>query len=1128
MGSVRSACRRGAGAVASALLIGTISTGTGALEPAAAQANQRASCTEGGVRWTVQFDRFDTAWGPAVRVTGLSRTAGGTTTDAASLTWELRWDHHPSLYPPAAASPPAQPFESRRGQLTPTGVGAQVPGWFSPRLVTPDGACTVYLSPFDQAPPNSGWPRVAVLGDDLLGQLNDSNVNQFYDQGFVEARLAGLRIGTEIEGQTGRRFSDDGAADLLDRADSYLLDEYRGLLEHDVDGFVVALGVNDAAYIAAAPPAERTARRDAVYAKLAKLAAEIGQRTGCVQLVTMPESSPDPALADAAFQVNQFARFVGLGSPNDSGDLVDFAAAAASHRATDPEPWLAPDGVHLAGAGLDRYTDALVQAARRCAERVVGWGAPGTITGQLADETRLPSGLGVTTREVPGWGFPPGRMAYLPAVAADGSFFVSHMSQTLNAFQQTGETMSLSVLQPDEISFQDVRIRTSKGRDRLVSIRWEGMLPGDPPQPWASEPGRPAGMDLGDVTPIEDGTAMAFSGASPSFQFQDVARDGYFPSFGILTEGPSGWEVAGGVDAAGQPWTNQWTAIDLYNAATTPEERALADLACPLSEIHVFGAISVPGNRECNSFQEMVVLPHSGDIAITQYFGVPGTGEPVPGAWAPPGSGQVVVLKVDPSPTVPGKFDVKVRSVFRYPLVQDPAQPAGTIRHLWVAPLSVVADPTSAPDDERFAVMADTVYWGPRVDHDNNPQTVAIDHGHNAKGVVEFSYDEATGALQPVSAPIVTGAVNNQPHPLDGQTRMAGGNGWYDDQGNLYVDIAGTWVDSLGLAVYPKAANGRKISNGTCPFNGDLAGYVAAPPPGTSPRPTWGQVCAPEYLLRQPEQLAPTSIFGQDPRTGTIVGITAHDEVYAIDPSGSGSNMTFQVSNVTSTLPRHLADGAPLLSMGGFNFVDDSGRAWFVVAGRSDGSMVDTDSYVMSVDVARLLGREALPVGPATGDVAYLHAERSSTYTTTQVAGTVAAKDVESVAHVTPCWEVFAADWCDNPESQQHPSIGGAFALGRDAGGVRPGTSVDYRIAVPKDGTYRLSYQVRGRTTATEQIRLAVDGTTVGTTSVSQNAWHTVDAPAPFTLAAGLHTVTVSAPDGRHGWQLDWMRVTTT
>ncbi|MEV0829647.1 hypothetical protein [Nonomuraea rubra] len=133
-----------------------------------------SSYTAGGVTWRVAWTVSDSVYGPLARVTGLTRSGDSGTSDGGGLRWDLRWDNLPDRWPPS--TPPAVPFQHVTGTLCGTsGVGDRpVATYLSPRLVAPDGGCQVYLSPYANAHGQPGLPRVAVLGDSLLQQLNDA------------------------------------------------------------------------------------------------------------------------------------------------------------------------------------------------------------------------------------------------------------------------------------------------------------------------------------------------------------------------------------------------------------------------------------------------------------------------------------------------------------------------------------------------------------------------------------------------------------------------------------------------------------------------------------------------------------------------------------------------------------------------------------------------------------------------------------------------------------------------------------------------------------------------------------------------------------------------------------------
>src|SRR5690606_31678471 len=139
-----------------------------------------------------------------------------------------------------------------------------------------------------------------------------------------EASLTSLGVRSEIEGHVGARLSPAAGLTGPAGANSHIADEVRGLLEHDIDGAVVALGSNDALYVAgAADEAARGARSDEGYARAVPVPADLASRIGCVAFVAAPQnaSSVDPAYAWAAEQVHILVRYlVALGSATDAAE----------------------------------------------------------------------------------------------------------------------------------------------------------------------------------------------------------------------------------------------------------------------------------------------------------------------------------------------------------------------------------------------------------------------------------------------------------------------------------------------------------------------------------------------------------------------------------------------------------------------------------------------------------------------------------------------------------------------------------------------------------------------------------------------------------------------------------------
>jgi hypothetical protein len=215
-----------------------------AASPARAES---ATCSApGGSTYRVTWNVENSSFGPLARISGLHRQQGTTWLDQSASTWQLRWE----LTPPELVGIVGA-FKEKTGTLS-TLTGNPVATYLSPNVVVPDGSCVVYMYPFAQA---SG-PKVAVVGDSLTESLRDSTFNQTWLQGYVQGALASAGRRAEVEGQGGRRWSPTEGLTGLAKADSYLLDELRGLrtTSGGLQTIVVALGANDAGWVALAAP----------------------------------------------------------------------------------------------------------------------------------------------------------------------------------------------------------------------------------------------------------------------------------------------------------------------------------------------------------------------------------------------------------------------------------------------------------------------------------------------------------------------------------------------------------------------------------------------------------------------------------------------------------------------------------------------------------------------------------------------------------------------------------------------------------------------------------------------------------------------------------------------------------
>ncbi len=1070
-----------------------------------------ASCTEGGVRWRVDYSVAPTGFGDAATVTGLRRIAGASDTDASALTWELRYDNLPAAYPPAGANPP--PYQSARGTLP--SVNRSVVLYLSPRLLTPDGSCVVYLAPFGTT---ATTPTVAVLGDDLVHQLNDSSYNTNAIQGYLEGNLRKLGVRTEVEGVPGRRWTDNS--------------DFRGLLEHDPHGFVAALGMNDALHIAAgATAAERDTRLNQVLANLATFAGEMAQRGGCVVAVTVPEnpSSRDPDYADAARRINDWIRFTAASNATDAWEVSDFGADARSHQAGSAHPWFNGDNLVLNTAGKLVYTATLTKAATRCSDSVLLHGKAGSLgSGTLSGKSSLPTGQAYATRAMDNFGFAPGMGPWFSAIANDGTVFAMNVQTAGHVFQPSGEGMTITAMNPDAGSFTNIRVKTDRNKE--VPVRPDGTK---------------VGVNQLDVAALNGGAAVAFTGSYPH-NGQDPNTQGLFPAFGLLTKGSDGtWRVAEGPDGNGDglpDWRNSWSPRELYDATVAADPvngPALADKICPVNP-------SLGIRTECTWASEMAVLPNSNDVVIAHY--------------AP---GRLSVLDVT-GPDAAGRYGVKVTAVYELTGVDDPSwpdalsypdpQPAGcpgppfgqqpvpaeADRRIGIAPREVQADPSTLPGEpERFALSSDAGAYRYYVPAGANPPQGCVRQETVSVPIVEFSYHPTAPPDQRIrvaGAPFLTGEIKTEAEPLNGQKALAGGGPLhYDRQGNLWMPTGDGWA-GLGVKIWAKTAQGRRYSRPECfdPAK-PLGDYVTAL---AGARPLWGKVCKPDYNLVQPKLLGPIFNMDEDRATGNVV-ITSwpHGTSVAVDPEGTGSAMTFKVSNLTSLMAqsvtrqqmegpcaadptRRCTAGPSLAAMQGP--VDASGRLWtFVMQKVPDDLKGDhpemlnraVDQWAYSVDLSRLLGREPLRLSAKPGGVSTVQAEVTQTLTTTQPAGQHAVADVVSAAPLATCWPAA----CTDPGT----GVEGGYAL------AAPPGEVEYQITVAKAGTYRVSLRAADRLAngAPARIRLTVNGVT-SDIAVTASGFGVVNGPA-LTLPAGVHRLRLSTPDtASAGWHLDWMQLT--
>ncbi|CAO5228159.1 hypothetical protein [Frankia sp. AgKG'84/4] len=422
------------------------------------------------------------------------------------------------------------------------------------------------------------------------------------------------------------------------------------------------------------------------------------------------------------------------------------------------------------------------------------YGAPGTF-GALGE-------AGSTTRvtEVPGWGFGSGQAAFMSAVAADGTVFMCTTPFTDDQSKPTGFDMEIEVFEPEALRFTRLVIPSSKGRTNLPRLDpgYRGVGGGDT-------------SDVAVIPGPDGGQRVVFTSLSPFFGW-NTATDGELPSVGELRrDGPSG----------------RW----VYDPTASFTASQLARNAPPNIAARAFPVLAPLNPRSARGPTSITRLPRSGHLVIAQYMGS-----------GPGGTDNGSLLVLDESG--------RVRAHWQYPQVR----PLGV--ELVVNPREVTADPTSAPDDERFVLISDVR----GLDYDTQPFPIQ-----------EFSYSASRATITPKSTAV---------RAVQDGSRME--SAVFGRDGTLYV--ARTGKDGLRaetLAVYPKLGRERGLVTRT-------------PAIENWPVNTWGVENNPDYLVTGTDRGGLVRSVTLDPTTGAVLLAGLDGLVQAVRPAGSGSRMTFR------------------------------------------------------------------------------------------------------------------------------------------------------------------------------------------------------------------------------------------
>jgi hypothetical protein len=571
--------------------------------------------------------------------------------------------------------------------------------------------------------------------------------------------------------------------------------------------------------------------------------------------------------------------------------------------------------------------------------------------------------------------------------------------------------------------------------------------------------GRPAAPSIADLEPVAGGAAVAFT-VWPTEADVDTARDGSWPVFGVLTTVDGRWQVAA---------INQWTAEQLRASGPAGPQ------ACPERPD--------PAVRgECRGFTEMATMARSHDIIVAQYAALPQNR-----------NGGLTALRLT-GPDADGRFAVRVMGHYMYPRVRDPGTPDPN-DYLAIAPRAIEADPTSRLGDERFAVSLDIVNGTSR---------------HQPPVVQEFSYDAGTGAIRPVSAPLIPGDRVPDGGPFHGY-----GATLYDSGGNLWVTRS-QGLHSDKLAVYASVDGARRTGSGQCLFdpNRSMESYVTT----GSGRRVWGQACRPDYDILQAQGQLGSLGMVEDPVSHDIVVLHFDGGLMAVRPSGSGTAMTFQIGNLVDL-------GRKLLPIAETDFpdhrlagVDGRHRLWLSgTQGRPDGVEVTLDQWLYAVDLRDLFEPPPVVLPVVPGRSITIQAERTATTSTTQHKGAWATVDVVSDAHVGACTDLLPSVGCAADEAPGNGYVlADASSFGKLAG------TVEYRVSVPKAGTYRVAYRVATfKVTTGARIRFGAGERSYETAVSTDGGWRTIWQEEPVALAAGEQYLRVTVPPDEGGWFLN-------
>lgn len=502
----------------------------------------------------------------------------------------------------------------------------------------------------------------------------------------------------------------------------------------------------------------------------------------------------------------------------------------------------------------------------------------------------LPTGQSVTQDAIAGWQFDGGQAAFFPAVTSDGTVFISNLPQTTNELNPTACDMAVTCFNATTATCFDSSTGTAKNFStiRVPTIGGSTFIPsgGCATLQGSCAAGtcttgnvgaacggdidcevRSSGADVSDVEVV--GTGASERLLFDSTQGSETSGSNAFPQFGALLKSSGAWRLdtastrtplqfqqsnlpTVGPQACPNQAVSCCTNSDCGTGGTCTNvppncasslQKGTCNIPCTNNSQCGSGRTCVGGQcgtPSCRGFNEMVHLPISGKVVLTEYFG-----------------GIVVVDTAG-----------KVWAAYQPPAVADPCN-TGT--NLTVALREVDADPTSITNDERFVVDYDVF--------------TAAGGASVYQPAQEFSYNDSTHTITAVSAAVRPTTAAN-PAPICGQSPQ-GQVTQYDHAGNLWM-VRDTGLNGGPIDIFLKdsATAMRNLQSAACN--------------STNP---WGTTCAADLETGLANITPSTQNWNipwaqhilEDANTGAMFVMTTFGQVVPIERSSTINGSPFTV-----------------------------------------------------------------------------------------------------------------------------------------------------------------------------------------------------------------------------------------